>query len=385
VVLVTHADGGGVERQVAARAARLQAEGARAIVVRPGPAPAPADDSPRIAPSAERAASGFNVCDGVAGMPVRVPTVEALADLLRDDRPTVVELHHVAAHDPAVLRLAGLLAVPFDVVVHDFAAVCPRVTLCGGAERYCGEPGDRRDCEDCIADHGARIPLSGTVAAHRARQAMLLCAARTVTAPSRDAADRLRRFVPSLAPVVTPWEDDAALTEAVRLPALPPEAAATVAVVGAIGIDKGYAVLLACARDAARRDLPLRFVVVGHTIDDDRLLATGRVFVTGRFAEGEAPALLAEFAPALGLLPSVWPETWCFALSALWQAGLHVLAFDLGAQAERITATGAGTLVPLGTGAAAINDRCLALLHPLPRTDRRVRPRLIIGGRQAHG
>ena len=36
-----------------------------------------------------------------------------------------------------------------------------------------------------------------------------------------------------------------------------------------------------CARDAAERRLPLEFVVVGHTIDDRRLLATGRVFVTG--------------------------------------------------------------------------------------------------------
>ncbi len=364
-ILVTHADGGGVERQVAARAARLDAEGARAIVVRPGGG----SDGP--APP-----SGFRLCDGTGTTPpLPVASVEALADLLRGDRPAAVEFHHVAAHDPAVLRLPGLLRVPFDVVLHDFAAICPRVTLCGGADRYCGEPADRRDCEHCIADHGARIPFAGTVAAHRTRTAMLLSAARRVVAPSRDAADRLRRFVPRLAPVVTPWEDDRALTRCVRLPTSAPGAVVTVGVVGAIGVDKGFHVLLACARDAARRGLALRFVVVGHTIDDDRLLATERVFVTGRFAEGEAPALLAEFAPALGLLPSVWPETWCFALSALWQAGLHVLAFDLGAQAERIAATGAGTLLPLASTPAAINDRCLALARPAtprPAAERRL-------------
>jgi len=38
-------------------------------------------------------------------------------------------------------------------------------------------------------------------------------------------------------------------------------------------------VLLACARDAARRDLDLEFVVVGHTIDDTRMMATGRVLI----------------------------------------------------------------------------------------------------------
>ncbi len=359
VVLVTHDAGGGVERRIAARVAALRGEGRRAIVVRPG--------------------DGFAVSDGTqATHPnLRFATVEALAVFLHDDHPVAVELHHTAAHDPAIARLAGLLRVPFDVCVHDFAAICPRVTLLGapvgtggpfGTTGYCGEPADRRVCEDCIADHGARIPFQGSVAAHRERHGMLLRAARRLTAPSRDAAERLRRFVPRLNPEVTPWEDDAVLTRAVRLPSLRPDSALPgarlqVALVGGIGEDKGYSVLLACARDAARRALQLGFVVIGHTIDDDRLLATDRVFITGRFEEGEAAALLQEFAPDLGFVPSVCPETWCYALSALWQAGLHVVAFDLGAQAERIAASGAGTLLPLGSTVARINQQFFDLAY----------------------
>ncbi len=90
--------------------------------------------------------------------------------------------------------------------------------------------------------------------------------------------------------VVVPHEDDAAL---------PPLRAqrgaggrARICVIGAIGVAKGYDVLLACARDAARRNLPLEFVVVGHSIDDQRLIGTGRVFVTGEFRAGEAVALI---------------------------------------------------------------------------------------------
>jgi len=103
----------------------------------------------------------------------------------------------------------------------------------------------------------------------------------------------------------------------------------------------------------------LQFVVVGHTIDDERLIATDRAFVTGRFEEGEARALLERFQPDLGFIPSVWPETWCFALSALWEFGLHVTAFDLGAQAERIRSTGGGAVLPLAANAATINDHFL--------------------------
>jgi glycosyltransferase involved in cell wall biosynthesis len=137
-------------------------------------------------------------------------------------------------------------------------------------------------------------------------------------------------------------------------------ASARVCVVGAIGVEKGYEILLASARDAAERGLPLEFVVVGHTIDDARLLDTGRVFVTGEFQPAEAVQMIRTQDAAIAWLPSVWPETWCFTLSEAWRAGLRVVAFDLGAQAERIRRTGRGVLLPLGLPPAAINSALLA-------------------------
>jgi len=120
-------------------------------------------------------------------------------------------------------------------------------------------------------------------------------------------------------------------------------------------------VLLACARDAAARDLPLEFIVVGHTIDDRRLMATGRVFVTGEFRAEEATSLIRAQQAGLALLPSISPETWCYALTDAWRAGLRVAAFDIGAPAERIRRTGRGFLLPLGLSAPAINNALLAV------------------------
>jgi glycosyltransferase involved in cell wall biosynthesis len=119
-------------------------------------------------------------------------------------------------------------------------------------------------------------------------------------------------------------------------------------------------VILDCAQDAADRRLPLEFVVVGHTIDDRRLLATGCVFITGSYAPDEAVALIKAQNASLALLPSIWPETWCFGLGEAWRAGLRVAAFDIGAQAERIRRTGRGFLLPLGLPACAINNALIA-------------------------
>ena len=174
----------------------------------------------------------------------------------------------------------------------------------------------------------------------------------------------MRRHFPGLAPVVAPLEeDDAASIAAGR--ALAPirraDGARRVAIIGGIGAEKGYDIVLACARDAALRGLHLEFVLFGHSTDDRRLLETGRVAVAGGYREGEGEVLVRAQRPHLAWLPSIWPETWCFTLGVAWRAGLRAAVFDIGAQAERVRATGQGWVLPLGLPAPAINNALLAM------------------------
>ncbi len=336
VLLVTHDQGGGVERAILARAASLRAEGMRPVVLRPARLP-----DGRIGALVGEPAASEPTPNLVFAIPDEFP---ALLRLLRAERIAHVELHHLLGHAPEVLDIARLLRVPYEVHVHDYAWLCERVVLLGAGQRYCGEP-DAAGCAVCVADLGSLLDEPITPAALRARSARVLRAARRVVAPSADAATRIARHFPRTQPEVVPHEDDAALA-AVPLSlrrALP----CRVAVVGAIGIPKGYDVLLACARDAASRSLPLSFVVVGHTIDDGRLLETGRVFVTGPYAPDEAEALIRRQEAAIAFIPSIWPETWCFTLTEAWRAGLRAVAFDIGAQAERVRATGRGLSLAL--------------------------------------
>jgi hypothetical protein len=134
-----------------------------------------------------------------------------------------------------------------------------------------------------------------------------------------------------------------------------------VALIGAIGEHKGYRLLLACARDARARRLPLEFVVIGYTEDNAPLLKTGKVFITGRYTESEAPHLLRREQPDIAWSASVWPETWCYTLDYALQVGLPVAAFDLGAVAERVAAAASGVLMPLGLRPRQINDQLLGL------------------------
>jgi glycosyltransferase involved in cell wall biosynthesis len=146
---------------------------------------------------------------------------------------------------------------------------------------------------------------------------------------------------------VRPWE----APRRVALRAIRPGAARTrnlrICLVGAIGPEKGYDILLACARAVAAGGLKLEFIVVGHTSDDRRLLETGVVRITGGYAEAEALTLIAAQDADFAWLPAVWPETWSYVLTLVWEAGLPVVVHDIGAPAERVRADGGGLVVPL--------------------------------------
>ena len=346
-VFVTHAGGGGVDRVVRDRCAAAHASGLRPIVLRPSAA-RPGEDG------------ACTVSDGVEDshphLRFRLPAeLPALLALLRRDRPAGVELHHTLGHAQALLSLPAALRAPYDVVVHDYASFCPRIALVSTGRRYCGEP-DVVGCENCIDDLGSLLEEEIGVRALRARSAATLAGARRVVAPSEDAASRLRRHFPGVMVAVQPWS-----APAIARP--DPTGAGTVrriCVVGAVGMEKGYDVLLACLRDARARALPIEFVLAGYSSDDERLLAAGPLRITGAFRPGEARQLIAGVGAQLAFLPSVWPETWCFALDDCWEAGLQVAAFDLGAPAERIRAAGHGWLLPVNLPPARVNDALLS-------------------------
>jgi glycosyltransferase involved in cell wall biosynthesis len=349
VVLVTHARSGGVKRRVAERCQEIVASGLRPIVL------TPATDAHGRACCALSDGSNETFPNLLFGF--REDNRELMA-FLCDDKPTRVELHHFIGHDPSMLGLARALDVPYDVVVHDYAWVCPRITLVGPDKRYCGEPGGDA-CEACYSDAGGSLEEDIRPAALRQRSRGVLLNAQRVVVPSADVARRLARYIPELACEVMPWESDLSLP-------LPRPAAARVSrlrvrvvVVGAIGIEKGYEYLLACARHVVSQRLAMEFIVVGFTCDDKRLLETGVVHITGAYDEAEASALIREQEAEIGFLPALWPETWSYTLSQMWQSGLDVVAFEIGAPADRIQLTGRGSLLPLGAPPAAA---CRALL-----------------------
>jgi len=173
-----------------------------------------------------------------------------------------------------------------------------------------------------------------------------------VLAPSRFLADLAARHVPGLAVDVVPNGTAEPLSNQIKKSNLIRKGFArerpgrVVALLGALGPHKGSDLVEEIAARLEGSDIAL--VVIGYL---DRQLypgwrIPGRLFVHGAFAEGEAPALLRAYGASLVLMPNTVPESFSYALSDAWTAGVPVLAAPRGALAERIGAHGGGWLLP---------------------------------------
>jgi len=345
VLLVTLALPGGVVRFVAERCRTLRAQGLFPLLLRPAEVG-----------NARRCELWTDAMD-LPNLQYDIPAdLSVLSMLLGGLNLHAIEIQHFLHLDPRLIEVVRALPAPYDVYVHDYAWICPRVTLIDGSGRYCGEPAVSV-CQACVRRNGSNLGEAISVAALPARSATWLRAAARVIAPSADTAARLRQHFSDLAVAVQ--HPAKPLVPAPLPPRTGVRQPVRVALIGAIAEHKGYCVLLECARDAQARTLPLEFVVIGFTENDAPLRATGKVFITGRYSEVEAPHLLRREQPDIAWLPSVWPETWCYALDYALEAGLPVVAFDLGVIAERLRAAGLGQLLPLELSPGHINDRLL--------------------------
>ena len=328
-LLVCHDRGGGTERHVMEQAGTLQVRGRGVFEMRPSKRPGAVSlNHPRLI--------GLHAATAI---PVGRP--EFLVDALRALGITSIELHQTVDFPDVVpdmlLAARDTLGIELHATLHDYRAICPRINLARPNGRYCGEP-DAAGCNACLATDGLRA-TSGDISSWRERQLGFLARANGVRVPDEDVALRLRRYLPGVVPQVCPHDSvptgAVAATRRDRKGDARAPGPARVLVLGAIGLVKGYDVVLQCARTARRLRLPVEFSLLGYSVDDTRLANAG-VQLLGRYDDADVHALIAANDPDLVFLPSTCPETYCYTLSAALRSARPVVVFDIGAQGRRV-------------------------------------------------
>lgn len=203
----------------------------------------------------------------------------------------------------------------------------------------------------------------------------VLARASAITVPSAFLARVFANAYPDLhCQVVAPGVDRPALAEAAL------SGLQTIAIVGAIGEHKGKQRLLQwLAHPQAAR---FRWVLLGYT--DDQLqpgwLEPGPMWVHGPFEFAQTGHWLRHYRVDLVLFPNRLAESFGYALSDVWAAGVPVLAPDCGALGERVGQHGGGALIADPDAAEVLIDQ-LQALQQSPEQLQRWREQIDAGGK----
>jgi GT2 family glycosyltransferase/glycosyltransferase involved in cell wall biosynthesis len=257
----------------------------------------------------------------------------------------LIHLHNISGCREGLLTALSEIDVPYGYTVHDLNFACPTITFLNADQRFCGAVTESDVCGACLSGQPdfAAIDIDGWRRRHR----MLLERAAFVIAPSNWAADILRRYFPQCVIDVIPHGNaqGMARADAVHAPlAVIDDGRPVVAVLGAIGPDKGSRRLERLVELTREHRVPIRWVLIGY-LDRGReqwQSTDGTFTMHGPYDSRALRALLAEYRVALVAYPSVGPETFSFTLSEAWAAGLPAVVPPIGALADRVASTGGG-------------------------------------------
>ena len=258
---------------------------------------------------------------------------EDLVHLLRAIDTSLVHFHHLLGHNPRVQALPDQLGVPFDFTAHDHYSHCPQISLTNATNRYCGETGVAQ-CNNCLQQSPA--PGGVDIDTWRSNHRRFLQGTRFILAPSQDTAQRMQRFLPSAQVRLAPHTDMPSKPPEARPPQKAAGSPLKIVIIGALSTIKGADLLEEVAVLAHQSKASVEFHLVGYAYRNLKTRPRSHLTVHGEYTEAELPGMLEWLQPDVVWFPALWPETYSYTLSACLQAGLPVVAPDLGAFPERL-------------------------------------------------
>lgn len=241
-----------------------------------------------------------------------------------------------------ILGMIGKAKLPYTFFIHDFYCVCPRYNLCKENYVYCNAEKDIANCNECLKHYSGCDNIVGW----RSALENLLVKAKCVVAPSQNTVNIVKGYYPEIAIKVIEHSipDYIQKTYSEKFAE---NGLFHISVLGAIGIEKGSRILYEVVRAIRASKLPIKITVIGYTdVHGEQYISKDKMFeVTGRYENTNISTLLADYRTNIVMIPSIWPETYSYTVSEAIFSGYKVVAFNIGAPADRIRSTGMGWLI----------------------------------------
>jgi glycosyltransferase involved in cell wall biosynthesis len=230
-------------------------------------------------------------------------------------------------------------------MMHEFMPICPSFYLIDETGKYCGVPSTWA-CQGCLPRNRAtrKHPTSfSDIAAWRTHWFSFLQSCDEVIYFSHITKDLLLKAFPDLptknliyrphkigmnfGPISVHWHNDKT----------------KIGVVGNINYAKGAVIICGIQKIIDDNDLPFSITVIGSL---RKHYNRAGIKVVGAYRQVDLPKILKEQKIDICLFPSIWPETFSYVVEELRALRMPIVAFDLGAPAERLRRDPHVRLVP---------------------------------------
>ncbi|MDX1016515.1 glycosyltransferase [Sinorhizobium medicae] len=266
---------------------------------------------------------------------------------LNDYSIELIHIRHMAWHGLGLARSARLLGLPVVMSFHDYYSICPSVRLLDktGIHRPDNLAPASALCRHVLWKEGfmARFSKVHSLGEWRMQMSRFLGECSVFITTSNQTRELHERFFPIVRDkpfhVIPHGRSFETFKGLGRFP--DSGAPMRVLVPGNISVSKGASILA----DVATRMVGdhVEFHVIGKA--NKALQNVPNIVIHGTYNREDFAERVEAISPHMGLILSVWPETYCHTLTEMWSCGLPVAAFDVGAVGERINRCGGGWLI----------------------------------------
>ena len=264
------------------------------------------------------------------------------------------------------LEVFPQLSIPYSFYLHDYLCLCPNWSLDCCAV-HCGEYRTHSYCRDIFQQRDA---LDLDLDFYRQQFEKFLMGADKVIAPTHYAAGIVNSMYPQVKITVQPHRLRENIQRTFQQGFVQQEEL-TLTFLGTFSAQKGARYILRLNEWIRKRQLPVRLVVMGGDVGDIAGSREGIMF-TGPYQREMIPELLAKYQTAVVLIPSAFPETYCYTASEAILAGYPVLTTNWGAQALRVQQADCGWIINRDTpdrGQLAMQKLIRRFLNPQGREE----------------
>ncbi|PRD41705.1 glycosyl transferase [Phyllobacterium phragmitis] len=216
----------------------------------------------------------------------------------------------------------------FSVLIHDYFPLCPSYTLLDNSGKYCGIPA-MSVCKTCLEAGNPNSAVSNPdILEWRKVWGGVMTRADRIEVFSDTSRQIVAKAYPKAAPkiVVNPH-----VLQALPQPVTPPDThTLTIGILGNIGYQKGARAVMDLAA-VLPNDRSVRISIIGNF---DYRFHRSVVTVYGQYQIEDLTSIAAQQQIGCWLMPSIWPETFSYAIHEMLATGLPVFCFSLGAQAD---------------------------------------------------